>query len=678
LAVTSALGTVLLAGWVLSLQVFRERAETLVIERTAALRESDQRFHLANRAVFNVIWDQNLPAGDIWWNENLQVVYGYPPEAIANGDMWRHCIHPQDLERVLAGVTTAVDSGAELWADSYRFRRADGTYAFVDDRALIVRDKSGRPVRMIGAMHDITARKQAEESLRQQQQELQLILDSVPALIFYKDRQHRLIRVNQEAVRVTGLTREQIEGKNDREMGRELAADYYRDEDEVMATGIAKCGIIEQLETPFGLRWMQTDKLPYRNAQGEIVGVIGFAVDITQRLQAEREREQLEAQLRQVQKMEAIGNLSGGIAHDFNNILGAILGNAELARQDVGVGHPALESINDLIKAGTRAKNLVSQILTFAREQPRDRHITALPPLIEESLHLLEVTLPANVTLVKSIAKDLPNVLADATQIQQLMLNLGTNAGHALQGEAGMITVTLTAVTVDESLKHQHQDLRLGRYVALSVADTGIGMDAKLLGRIFDPFFTTKPPGQGTGLGLSVVHGIMKTLNGVVTVKSQPGKGTTFTLFFPTVDEPVDAIPQPPDAPILGHGQRILYLDDDVQVVTVTAHTLERLGYHVTSHTSPPEALTDFRTNPQQFDLVITDYNMPEMTGLDVAAELLRIRPALPVIISSGYLTEELTMKAHAIGVQGVISKPTSVDEFSHLIYQSIEKSKIS
>jgi PAS domain S-box-containing protein len=400
--------------------------------------------------------------------------------------------------------------------------------------------------------------------------------------------------------------------------------------------------------------------------------VVATVRDVSEREQAEDERRALESQLRQSQKMEAIGTLAGGIAHDFNNIIGAILGNAELARQDVGEGHLALESISEINKAARRAKDLVQQILAFSRKQILTKEVITLAPVVEEAVKLLQAVLPAGVRLNVVCAANTPSVSADRTQIYQVVMNLCTNAWHAMKGHSGHIELRLEDVTVNDKLAAKHPDLRTGRYARLSVRDSGKGMDAATQARIFEPFFTTKPVGEGTGLGLSVVQGIMQEHEGAITVSSAPGKGTTFNLYLPAVDAVTAEDRQKGAVAELqrGQGQHVLYLDDDDALVLLVTRMLQRLGYRVSGYVSATEALEAVRADPGQFDLVVTDYNMPGMSGLDVAAELARIRPDLPVAVTSGHISDELRRRLPESKVRHLIYKSNTVEEFCGAVHK--------
>ena len=339
----------------------------------------------------------------------------------------------------------------------------------------------------------------------------------------------------------------------------------------------------------------------------------------------------------------------------------------------MGPDHPALVSLEEIHKASVRARNLVQQILTFSRRQPQELVTQALRPVVEETHKLLRATLAGRGRTRCRAHRQPLQVLADATQIQQVLMNLCTNAWHALHDGAGRIEIGLDAVALDLQPRLQRLGrCRPGRYAHLWVSDTGVGMDAATRERIFEPFFTTKPVGQGTGLGLSVVHGIVSAHHGAITVDSEPGRGSTFHLYFPLVEPPSSRHPRPAEAatpaPIRGHGEHVLYVDDDEIMVLMVERMLERAGYRVSSYQNPHEAIEAVREHPDDFDFVVTDFNMPEFSGLDVARELARIRPRLPVVISSGYITEELRDEAQLAGVRGLLEKQNTFEELSGLV----------
>ena len=393
--------------------------------------------------------------------------------------------------------------------------------------------------------------------------------------------------------------------------------------------------------------------------------------DISERKQAELERARMVERLNESQKMEALGTLAGGVAHDFNNVLAIISGNLELARQDLGQDHPARESLEEIAKASRRSKDLVQQILAFSRRQTLDRKPTSLSLVVLESARLLRASLPSTLSLNVSYEAETPPVMANASQINQVLLNLCSNAAHAVESQEspGVIDVRLEACTISET----RGELRPGRYARLTVRDNGSGMDETIRSRIFEPFYTTKPVGRGTGLGLSVVHGILHSHEASVEVESAPGHGSTFRVYFPAVEVPVTDSPAtaPKSATATGKGKSVLFVDDEKGLVQLMKRLLERQGFRISGYTDPREALSAVRADPDQFDLVVTDYSMPLMSGLDLAQALREVRADLPVIMASGYITDELRAKAPAAGICELIYKPNTVEDLCEAIVRN-------
>jgi len=393
----------------------------------------------------------------------------------------------------------------------------------------------------------------------------------------------------------------------------------------------------------------------------------------TQELQRNQEqlREQ-EEQLRHAQRLESIGTLAGGIAHDFNNILLAICGNAEFLSDELRPGHPGLHEVAEIQKAAARATDLVRQILTFSRQQETKRTAVKLNLVVDEALKLLRSTLPAMIEIQTSFDPSTPEVLADSTQVHQVMMNLGTNAAHAMGSAGGVLEVSIAPLAVDSELARVSAELHVGLYVLLSVSDSGCGMDKSTTSRIFEPFFTTKALGKGTGLGLAVVHGIMKKHDGAVVVHSEPGKGTTFHLYFPAAGPVTEEKPHAPIETPRGMGEHILCIDDERPIIAVVTRTLERLGYKVTGHGYASSALQEFRARPNEFDAVVTDLALRGMSGLDLATELLRLRPGLPIILTSGYFSPEDTERARLLGIQELIQKPNTLGEVGNALHRTL------
>ena len=408
-----------------------------------------------------------------------------------------------------------------------------------------------------------------------------------------------------------------------------------------------------------------------RHAEGETTTV--FARDLTARKREEARRNALEGQLRESHKMQAVGTMAGGIAHDFNNILHAILGNVELAKADCPPGTPMYESLLEIDKAGRRARDLVRQILTFSRNEPPKRAAVTLAEVVHDTERLLRVTLPPEIELTVHVPPDLPPVLADATQVEQAVLNLCTNAVHAIGSRRGRIRVDAALIQPDQRMR-ESLGLSAGDYVAVRVHDNGPGMDAATQSRIFEPFFTTKPVGQGTGLGLAVVHGVMRTHGGGVDVHSAPGEGSRFTLYFPVasytmvaalpeVPAPVAPASPPAVAPATDRLLHVMYVDDDEALVFLVQRLLRRSGYEVSGFTDPHQATDALQAHPERYDLLVTDYNMPGYSGLDLVRAARTIRSDLPVALASGYVTAEIEQAALAEGARALIHKPDDVEE---------------
>jgi len=416
-----------------------------------------------------------------------------------------------------------------------------------------------------------------------------------------------------------------------------------------------------------------TYKVEHVTALRLAANLAASAIENVRLLEQERTKEQ---RSQQAQKMESIGTLAGGIAHDFNNVLAAILGYSELAAADLPSDHQAQSHLGQVLKAAGRAKESVKQILAFSRQQEPDRKLISIGPILDEALDLLRASLPSTVEIVTEIAPELPPLLGDAMRVHQVMMNLGTNAMHAMSERGGILEVKLLALNIDADAVQTHVDLHEGRYLQLTVSDNGVGMSPQAMKRIFEPFFTTKGPGEGTGLGLATVYGIVKDHDGAISVSSRPGEGTTFNIYFPVHEgvAPESAIQSSESPP--GRGQHVLFVDDEAPLVLLGKERLERLGYKVTTHTNSVEALKAFHACPSRFDLVITDYIMPDMNGADLAIDMLKVRPGIPVIMLTGYSSTINPEKTTAIGIRELLIKPTTADTIGQAVHRALTKKK--
>ncbi|MBI5799786.1 MAG: PAS domain S-box protein [Verrucomicrobia bacterium] len=517
-----------------------------------------------------------------------------------------------------------------------------------------LRDEHGGIVGLVGIKQDITAHKQAEESLRQAEAKFRAIFDNAVEGIVQTDPSGRIITANPTMARLLGFETPEALLAAALNMDRDV---YAKSGDQTSLLRRARTGERDFIQCQFKRRdgqliWISMNLRVVRDERGEAQFFEGTCVDIT-------EHKQMEEQLRQSQKMEAIGLLAGGIAHDFNNILGAILGNVELIRLMPENDPGRQESLDAILSASQRAADLVKQILAFSRRHEQEREPIQLQIVIREALKLLRATVPAEIVFKTNLART-RTVLADASQIHQIVMNLCTNAAHAMKDRPGVLQVELSEMELDADFARTHTDISPGRYVRLEVTDTGSGMDRATVARMFEPFFTTKAPGEGTGLGLSVVHGIVKSHDGAITVQSEPGVGTTFHLYFPAFEveaaEPVgESSPLP-----CGNGEHILFVDDEEPLARLGETILKRLNYRVTAITNSTEALALFLEKPDQFDLVITDLNMPVMNGVNFARQLLLIRPQVAIILTTGYSATLTPEVAREMGFRTMLPKPSN------------------
>jgi signal transduction histidine kinase/ActR/RegA family two-component response regulator len=421
------------------------------------------------------------------------------------------------------------------------------------------------------------------------------------------------------------------------------------------------------------IRWMRDHARPvWDKVQGRLSHILGAVQDITEQKRVEDEKIKLESQLGQAQKMEAIGTLAGGIAHDFNNILAAIIGYSELALPEAKKGTVLYNNLNEVIHAGGRAKDLVNQILTFSRQAHQELKPVQVNLLIKEAVKFLRASLPTSIEIRQDIQSD-SLVMADPTQIHQVIMNLCANAEHAMREKGGVLSVELTDVTIESDFSSEHSELKPGHYLKLTIRDTGHGMPSHLMDRIFDPFFTTKEKGEGTGMGLAVVHGIISRCAGTVKVSSIPGKSTTFMVYLPVVKSQFESQVKHEEAVATG-SERILLVDDELAIVNMGKQTLGSLGYEVTARTSSYEALELFKAKPDRFDLVITDMTMPNLTGDDLAKELIRIKPDIPIIICTGYSARINKEQALALGIRAFVSKPVLRRDIAKTIREVLDK----
>jgi PAS domain S-box-containing protein len=586
------------------------------------------------------------------------------------GKRYLDFVHPDDR---LESVERIKKSKNENWIAPHREHRmitADGQVIHVESTGVPIQCQG--QIQHFGIFSDITERKQVEEKLRETENKYRDLADSLPQVIFEVDLNGTLTYINHNAYVLFGYTQEEIA------KGFNVLEAFIPEDKERVALDIMlniqgqKLGRQEYTAVRKDGTRFPVSVHANRVLRGQTAtGVRGILIDLTATKLAEEEKKRLEIQLQQAQKMEAIGALAGGIAHDFNNILSAIIGYTELAMLNEGAEHCTAE-LKEALIAANRAKDLVKQILAFSRQTDEDRMPVRVALVAKEAVKFLRATIPATIEIKTRLDEKSGAVLANSVELHQIIMNLCTNAQHAIGEQAGILEVEVKNAEIDLAQKNAVIDLEIGSYVKLSVRDTGYGMGADTIKRIFDPYFTTKEIGVGTGLGLAVVHGIVKKCGGAIRVESELGKGTTFHIYLPKADMTASIKAEQPKT-IEGGSERILFVDDEKMLVDIGQQALQRLGYDVVSRTSPIEALELFKAKPDFFDLVITDKTMPGITGDVLAKELMSIRPNLPVIICTGYSQTIDHERAKQIGIKAFVMKPILINEIAAAVRKVLD-----
>ena len=532
----------------------------------------------------------------------------------------------------------------------------------LDVRTSPFHDEHGRVIGTVGSARDITARREADEALRESESRMAAVFNASPVgILINRVADGRVIDANDTALRMYDLRRDDIIGRTPPELHIYQSSEQRDEAMRLLSDTKAVDRRLVRLRAASG-RVVETEVSVRSVALKGEPCLVTLMLDVT-------ERRRLEEANLQAQKLASLGTLAGGIAHDFNNILQAIQGNAELAIELSETEGPVTESLLEIRKASRRAAELVRRIMAFGRPRETRKDIVDLGNATLEVLKLLRSTLPAEISIRTGFSDDTPPVLADAGQIHETLVNLTTNAAHAIGPRAGTITYGLAPVEIDDVRSRAIPGLRPGPYARLSVSDTGRGMDATTIERVFDAFFTTKGVGEGVGLGLSMVHGIMRSHDGAITVESEPDQGATFALYFPAATHPAlgtEALLRGPDQVA---SWRVLLVDDELSLVTLATKVLSRMGHEVTACTDPREALTVFRTRPSGFDVVVTDLSMPHMTGFELTRELLAVRPDLCIVLTTGHVRAEDQHAMDAMGIRAVVRKPYAFDDLGLVIH---------
>ena len=651
-----------------------------------ALRESEQRLqiilHGSPIATFVIDKDHRV----ISWNEALEHLSGMKTQdMVGTCDHWkafydnqRPCMADLIVDREVETIHEWYPnkfSKSPLINEAYEatdfFPSLGGKEKWLHFTATAIRNTQGDLVGAIETFEDITERKQVEEEL----QKLASVVRYSNELVNLATLDGKMVFLNEAGSEMLGIYPEEVEHTHI----LQVIPDHLLEMVQTELLPALLAGGTWEGELQF--RNLKTGKLTDVHAitftitdpgTGAPLFLANISLDITERKQAEEERKKLEAQLIQSHKMEALGTLAGGIAHDFNNILSAIIAYAERGMLGVSDLDKVRKNIDEILKVSNRARDLVKQILAFSRRTKHEYIQIKLDATIKESLKMLSAILPKSIEIRQNLLAN-GHVLADSTQIHQVVMNLCSNAAQAIGERGGLLEISLNKADIHEGSEALTLGLAPGPYLRLSISDSGHGMPADIQERIFDPYFTTKEKGRGTGLGLSVVHGIVKSHKGTITCKSIPGEGSTFDVYLPEIEFRKEAIRPRPEALRLNGTERILFIDDEQILVKATKERLRYLGYRVVTRTSSIEALDLFQKHPEQFDLVITDIIMPVMTGDKLALEFLKIRKDIPIILCTGYSEHMTEEKAKGLGIREFIMKPFEIEDLAKTIRKVLD-----
>lgn len=574
-------------------------------------------------------------------------------------------VHPDDLARFYQEDVVANKAGKEFLSE-VRIITPSGHLKWLLVNSKPNPSEPGEPVVWSGYLQDITARKQAEETLRESRSLLHTILENVPIRVFWKDIDSNYLGCNTAFARSAGCSQpEDLLGKSDFQMcWKDQAEEFRYDDKRVIDSEIPKIGTEKELITPDGqTTWVRTSKVPLYDKGKKIIGMLGIDEDISDQKKEEKEKAKLEAQLHQSQKIESVGKLAGGVAHDYNNMLSIIIGYAELAQMKLDSADAIQENLKQILSAANRSRDITRQLLAFARKQTIDPKILDLNASIESTLKLLRNLLGENIDLSWKPQTGLWPVKMDTSQLDQILANLCINARDAIV-DVGKLTVATGKIHFDQAQCDSQPGLAPGDYVMLTISDDGCGMTPEILDHIFEPFFTTKQVGEGTGLGLAMVYGVVKQNNGYIDVSSEPGEGTSIKIYLPRhVGQVAEEPETEPGGVPQGHGEIVLLVEDEVGILNLAATRLKAWNYHVMTASTPSEALAIAESHPEKIDLLVTDVVMPMMNGRELADRLQLMYPQLRCLYMSGYA--ENAIAHHGVLDKGIhfIPKPFSGQE---------------
>ena len=616
-------------------------------KENTALRKSTERLKLLSSITENMsdsVLATNANFKITYLNKKAEELFGYRLDELLGQTPDIFNAEPT-ADEIQSRLYETVSSG-NVYLGEYLNKRKNGTKFLCEFKVFPLFADNGEISTYVGIQRDITERKKAEEALR-----LYIMsLDQIEDRVIIADLDWHIMYANNAACKLINKTADELFGQHATIFGKESTTGISQKEiiRQTLEKGSWR-GEVTSISLDGSARIMYLRTLAVKDKKGQIVALCGVSTDIT-------ERNQMQEQLQQSQKMDTIGTLAGGIAHEFNNILGGIFGFLDIAREDVPVNSPVQESLDEIHRLGMRARNVVKQILAFSRKDHQKKRPIQLSLVLKEELKMLRATIPATIEIRHHLDASCGPIMGDPMQIQQVIMNLCVNAKDAMEKKGGVLDISLSPVVLDMADIRSHPDLPPGEYAKLSVSDTGNGIAPEIMDKIFDPFFTTKDVGKGTGMGLSVVHGIIKDHGGTITVSSEPGEGTTFTVLFRVTD--AEGTTKAEEKSLPTGTENILLVDDEDFIIFPQKKILEKLGYKVTAMTGSLETLALFSKNPQRYDLIITDLTMPNLTGDRLAAEVTAIRPDMPVILTTGYADSVDSENVKQSGIKAFISKP--------------------
>lgn len=639
-----------------------------------ALKRSEERYRSLLEVMSSVVWSTDAEGKVISPQKSWEKYTGMKWRDYRSWG-WFDAFREEERDEIKKRWSQALDERSLFVTHGKAWCREAEEYHFVFARAVPILAADGSIREWVGTMADIHDRMKAEKTLLESEERYRTITENSPDIILRFDSQLKHVYVSPSIKALSGREPEEYIGKTHRQIG-------YPDLTSKQLEGAIKktfeTGEQQELEYEYEssrqTMFVSLRLKPEFGENGLVESVIGVSRDIT-------ERRRLEDQLRQAQKMEAIGTLAGGIAHDFNNILGIIVGYSELSLEEAQKNTIVYENLDQILAAANRAGELVRQILAFSRKSEKQKKPVYVSQITGEVLKMIRSTIPTTIDIKSDVPEKTGLILANPTQIHQVIMNLCTNAGHAMRDKGGVLEITLKHINLDGSATGSSagnaiaRELKPGKYLEIKVTDTGHGMNQDVIERIFEPYFTTKKPGEGTGMGLSVVHGIIKSHGGEIDVVSEPDKGTSFTIYLPLTKYSAAAMAETkPKETGGGGGEHILFVDDEKDLVDMGKQMLEKIGYTVTVRTSSVEVLETFKENPGKYDLVITDQTMPNMTGIQLTRELIKIRPDVPIILCTGYSESVSKENYRAMGIRSFLMKPIVKKEMARIIREVLSE----